>query len=239
MLVYDCMQEAYRELMDWMETADLSDLDAAAGHVDRTLFGERDRLLGYHARDVYDILAYYRQTGARPQWILMEERAEYDVARLARHIVDNDLRRTETRRYIEDEWNRANGKWMAFFGYRNENAFYRAVELECSRLERPVPPPSAAPLTQKEEIQVQDLPLEEIRRRFPEIGEKLRDAVFARFRDGDGYFFSAGSGYRSRNKLDFQVDHIKPMSQGGKTTLGNLQLLTRQENGAKGDSWQG
>ena len=238
-LVYDCMQEAYRELMDWMETADLSDLDAAAGHVDRTLFGERDRLLGYHARDVYDILAYYRQTGARPQWILMEERAEYDVARLARHIVDNDLRRTETRRYIEDEWNRANGKWMAFFGYRNENAFYRAVELECSRLERPVPPPSAAPLTQKEEIQVQDLPLEEIRRRFPEIGEKLRDAVFARFRDGDGYFFSAGSGYRSRNKLDFQVDHIKPMSQGGKTTLGNLQLLTRQENGAKGDSWQG
>ena len=128
---------------------------------------------------------------------------------------------------------------MAFFGYRNENAFYRAVELECSRLERPVPPPSAAPLTQKEEIQVQDLPLEEIRRRVPEIGEKLRDAVFARFRDGDGYFFSAGSGYRSRNKLDFQVDHIKPMSQGGKTTLGNLQLLTRQENGAKGDSWQG
>lgn len=238
-LVYDCMQDAYRELMDWMESAGLSDLDAATAHVDQILFGEKERLLGYHWQDVYDILAYYRQTGAKPQWIPLEERSEYDVARLARHIVDNDLRRTETRQYVEDEWNRANGKWMAFFGYQNEKAFYRAVELECDRLERPTPSPSAMPLTQKEEIQVQDLPLEEIRRRFPEIGEKLRDAVFARFRDGDGYFFSAGSGYRSRNKLDFQVDHIKPMSQGGKTTLDNLQLLTRQENGAKGDNWQG
>lgn len=53
---------------------------------------------------------------------------------------------------------------MAFFGYQNENAFYRVAELECSRLERPVPPPSVMPLTLKEEIQIQDLPLEEIRR---------------------------------------------------------------------------
>lgn len=50
-----------------------------------------------------------------------------------------------------------------------------------------------------------------------------------------GYFFSAESGYRSKNRLDFQIDHIQPMSQGGKTTLDNLQLLTRKENGTKGD----
>ncbi|SFG94957.1 DEAD/DEAH box helicase family protein [Enterocloster clostridioformis] len=237
-LVYDCMQEAYQELTQWMETADLSDLDAAVGHVDQILFGEKERLLGYHEQDVYDILAYYRQTGAKPQWIPLEERAEYDVARIAKHIVDNDLRRTETRQYIENEWNRANGKWMAFFGYHNENAFYRAIQLECNRLERPVPTPATKPLTQKEEIQIQDLPLEEIRRRFPAIGEKLRNAIFEKFQDAEGYFFSAESGYRSKNRLDFQIDHIRPMSQGGKTTLDNLQLLTRQENGSKGDDWQ-
>lgn len=235
-LVYDCMQEAYQELTQWMETADLSDLDAAASHVDEILFGEKERLLGYHEQDVYDILAYYQQTGAKPQWIPLEERAEYDVAQIAKHIVDNDLRRTETRQYIENEWSRANGKWMAFFGYQNENAFYRAVELECSRLERPVPAPVTRPLTQKEEIQIQDLPLEEIRRRFPAIGEKLRNAVFEKFQDAEGYFFSAESGYRSKSKLDFQIDHILPMSQGGKTTLDNLQLLTQQENGTKGDN---
>lgn len=236
-LVYDCMQEAFRELMSWMENADLSDLDAAAIHVDDTLFGEKDRLLGYRMQDVKDILAYYHQTGAKPQWIALEERKEYDVAQLAKQIVERDMRRSETNQFIEDEWNRAGGKWAAFFGYQNKDAFYRAMEIECRHIERPVPPPTAKPLTQKEEIQIQDLPLEEIRRRYPEIGERLRNAVFARFQDADGYFFSAGSDYRSKNKLDFQIDHIKPMSQGGQTTLANLQLLTRYENGTKGDTW--
>lgn len=50
-----------------METADLSDPDTAAGHVDQILFGEKERLLRYHEQDVYDILAYYQQIGAKPQ----------------------------------------------------------------------------------------------------------------------------------------------------------------------------
>ena len=53
-------------------------------------------------------------------------------------------------------------------------------------------------------------------------------------RGDDRYFFSAGNGYRGRSRLNFQIDHIPPMSQRGKTTLDNMQLLTRQENGAKG-----
>lgn len=234
-LVYDCMQEAYRELMDWMKGADLSDLDAAASHVDQMLFGEKDRLLGYSLQDVYDILAYYWQAGAKPEWIPLEERSEFDVAQLAKHIEENDLRRSEASQYIENEWNRASGKWVAFFGCQNFKAFRRAVMLEQDRLAYGDEPPKEAPITRREEIQVQDLPLEEIRRRFPEVGEKLRDAVFGKYRDAEGYFYSAESGYRSRNKLDFQIDHIVPMSQGGKTTLDNLQLLTRRENGAKGD----
>lgn len=234
-LVYDCMQEAFQEMEQWMETADLSDLYAAVSHVDQTLFGEKERLLGYHAQDVYDFLAYYQQTGAKPQWIPLEERAEYDVARLAEHIISSRLDDMEVRRYLEGEWDRSDGKWTAFFGYQNFKAFRRAVQLERERLVYGDEPPKESPVTRREEIQVQDLPLEEIRRRFPVVGEKLRAAVFGRFRDEEGYFFSAESGYRSRNKLDFQIDHIVPMSQGGKTTLDNLQLLTRRENGAKGD----
>jgi hypothetical protein len=238
-LVYDCMQEAYQQLTEWMETADLSDLDAAAAHVDQTLFGEKERLLGYHTQDVADILAYYQQTGTKPQWIPLEERAEYDVATLAQYIISNRLDDMAVRQYLEDEWNRSGGKWTAFFGYQNFKTFRRAVQLERDRLVYGEEQPKAEPITRREEIQIQDLPLEEIRRRFPEIGEKLRNAVFEKFQDTDGYFFSAQSGYRSKNRLDFQIDHIQPMSQGGKTTLDNLQLLTRQENGEKGDSWQG
>lgn len=237
-LVYDCMQEAYGQLMEWMEHADLSDLDAAAAHVDETLFGETDRLLGYHPGDVRDILAFYRQTGAKPQWIAMEERREYDVVELARHILDSRLDALATDGYLKDAWNQAGGKWSAFFGYHNYKAFRKAVRQECDRLIDGPEPPRAAPITKREELQIQDLPLEEIRRRFPELGEKLRSAVFAKFQDAQGYYFSAESGFKSKNRLDFQIDHIRPMSKGGKTTLDNLQLLTRRENTVKSDTWQ-
>lgn len=234
-LVYDCMQEAYSELLRWMEGADLSDLDGAAAHVDGTLFGEKERRLGYQPGDVRDILAFYRQTGAKPQWIPLEERAKYDVANLARHIVDEDLGPVATDNYLKGEWGRADAEWTAFFGYQNYKAFRKAVRQECDRFVDGPEPTRAVPITKREEIQIQDLPLKEIRCRFPAIGEKLRNAVFEKFQDAEGYFFSAESGYRSKSKLEFQIDHINPMSHGGKTTLDNLQLLTRQENATKGD----
>lgn len=234
-LVYDCMQEAYSELLRWMENADLSDLDSAADHVDETLFGEKERRLGYHIGDVRDILAFYRQTGAKPQWIPLKERAKYDVAALARYIIDENLSQVATDNYLRGEWSQADAKWTTFFGYQNYKAFRKAVQQECNRFIDGPEPVRTNPITKREEIQIQDLSLEEIRRRFPVIREKLREAVFAKFQDSEGYYFSAESGYRSKSRLDFQIDHIKPMSQGGKTTLDNLQLLTRQENGAKGD----
>jgi superfamily II DNA or RNA helicase len=236
-LVYDCMQESYRQLMDWMATADLSDLDASAAHVDQTLFGEKDRLLGYRVQDVADILAYYRQTETKPQWIPLEERAQYDVASLAQYIINNHMDDMAVRQYLESEWSRSEGKWTAFFGYQNFKAFRKAVQLERDRLIYGEEPPKVDPITMREEIQIQDLPLEEIRRRFPSLGEKLRTAVFEKYKDTDGFYYSAMSGYRSMNRLDFQIDHIQPMAQGGKTILDNLQLLTRLENRIKGDHW--
>jgi hypothetical protein len=74
------------------------------------------------------------------------------------------------------------------------------------------------------------LSLYEIRQKFPELGEKIMAAVFDKFTDADGCYYSAQSGYKNRNKLDFQIGYIVPMSQGGKTVLDNLQLLTRAEN---------
>ncbi|WP_442943308.1 HNH endonuclease signature motif containing protein [Nostoc sp.] len=34
-------------------------------------------------------------------------------------------------------------------------------------------------------------------------------------------------------RKDFQIHHIKPMSQGGFTTIDNLQLLTRKAHAEK------
>lgn len=239
-LVYDCMQKSYEDLMQWLkniEPATLTNLDASAAHIDQLLFGQRDKLLGYHKQDIYDILAYYHQNEVLPQWIPLEERAEYDISVLAKNIINNKYSRIEEDDYINSEWQRADSKWAAFLGYHNIKAFTSAIDQECRRLMHPerYQPPKSMPITQQEEIQIQNLPLEEIRRRYPELGEKLRNAVFEKYQDKEGYYYSADSGYRSKNKLDFQIDHIKPMKHGGLTCLENLQLLTRRENALKSD----
>lgn len=116
-----------------------------------------------------DILAYYRQTGIQPQWIPLEEREKYDVALIAKHIVENRYVDLAIKDYLNSEWNRAGGRWTAFFGYQNLKAFRKAVQLERDRLIYPedYTAPTALPLTKKEEVQIQSLPLAEIRRRYP------------------------------------------------------------------------
>ena len=68
----------------------------------------------------------------------------------------------------------------------------------------------------------------------PAYEKWLRDQVFEKFKDEEGFYYSAESGYKSKSRLIFQVDHIIPMHNGGLTKLDNLQLLTRGENMVKG-----
>lgn len=76
--------------------------------------------------------------------------------------------------------------------------------------------------------------LYEIKNANPAYGKWLSDQVYDKYKDEDGFYFSAESGYKSKNRLSFQVDHIVPMHNGGLTKLDNLQLLTREENMIKG-----
>ncbi|MCL2822834.1 MAG: DEAD/DEAH box helicase family protein [Polyangiaceae bacterium] len=235
--VYDCMTRAYEEFFAWLPTADLDDEEAAADRVDSNLFGTLDLLLGYSKQDVVDIIRYYKERQEVPQLIYLSERENYDPAVLARHIIDNNLTRAAHQAYIESEWNRADTRWAAFFGVENQKAFHKLIDVELHRIERPqdFSKPTTAPITEREMIQIKDLSLREIKDRFPEIEEKIRDTVFAKFRDADGFYRCALSGHRSRNRVPFQIDHIKPMSRGGLTELGNLQLLKRSENVRKSD----
>ena len=235
-LVYDCMHEAFKALFEWLPTADLRNVKSATQHINDILFAETDRLIGYRKKDIEDIISYYKQTEGIPEFIAFTERNDYDISRLARHIVDKDLGEKGRQEYIAEEWPTGESRWKAFFGVSNELAFLNVIDSEIKKITRPdlYKKPEGKPITQHEQRQIQDLPLYEIRQQFPELGEKIRIAVFDKFTDADGYYYSAQGGYRSKNKLDFQIDHIIPMANGGTTVIENLQLLTRSENLRKG-----
>ncbi|MHC5728144.1 MAG: HNH endonuclease signature motif containing protein [Nostoc sp.] len=72
------------------------------------------------------------------------------------------------------------------------------------------------------------LALHEIKERDIVEYRKIKNAVFAKHTDAKGFITCAISGVKSQMRRDFQIDHIKPMSQGGLTTIDNLQLLTRK-----------
>lgn len=91
------------------------------------------------------------------------------------------------------------------------------------------------PIVIADKFKYEDLSMSQIRELNINYWRELRDKVFEKYKDEDGYYFSATNEYRSVSRVYFQIDHIIPISKGGKTVLDNLQLLTRWENANKGD----
>ena len=58
---------------------------------------------------------------------------------------------------------------------------------------------------------------------------------FIKAKDADGNYRCACCGVADKSRIYFQVDHIVPMNNGGKSVVENLQILCRQCNGTKGD----
>ena len=82
----------------------------------------------------------------------------------------------------------------------------------------------------------EDMSLYEIRKYNPEYEKKLRDDTFEASLNDDGCYVCANCGFQAKQKVPFQVDHIKPMNKGGKTIPENLQILCRNCNAKKSDS---
>lgn len=232
-LVYDCMKRAYDEFFDWLPHADLSLERSVAEHVENSLFDTRDMLLGYNKQDILDIINFFKQTEEVPQFIQLSDRKDYNIEAIAKQIIDSPENKVDI---ITKEWERSDKHWSAFFGIENQKVFRKLISDAIDRIQYPddYKKSEIKPMTRKEIIKLKDLTLYEIREKFPELGEKLRSSVFEKYTDLEGFYYCAESGYRSKNRLEFQIDHIIPMSKGGVTEPENLQLLTRTENMKKG-----
>ena len=77
------------------------------------------------------------------------------------------------------------------------------------------------------------MPLNEIKERDQLEYLKIKDAVFAKHTDAEKSIVCAISGVKNQMRRNFEIDHIKPMSQSGLTTIENLQVLSHEAHKRK------
>lgn len=246
-LVYDNILQSYTDfikaLPSFFDQNNLSgkefleddELDEYAELIEDELFKGTLKYPAYHIQDIKDILQYYAIQGEIPVFIELKDREKYDIDKIASEIIDKDLGEKSQTELINTIWDNNEIEWQTFFNF-DKRGFLREINLAKSRINHPelFKRRGIKPTEEKELRSYEKLRLHELREQDPVYEKWLRDEVFKKFTDKDGFYFSAISGYKSKNKLDFQIDHIQSMHNGGLTSFGNLQLLTRSENAIKG-----
>ena len=226
-LVYDCMKAKFDELFDWLKNrADKKffdiGIDAAADEIDEKFFGVREELLAYDKENICDILRFYVQNDCNllPQFVEFDKRAEYDLSPLVQQVADKDF--IETMKIIENAWS-TDDKWKQLFGENNQTAFINAVMAEIAKKAGIIEKPTNE-LTDEEIKTAENVQLDVLVVRHPEIYEKIRDAVYEKFSDETDYFDEQKSN-RSKYRLDFEIEYKTTLSSGGKTSPDNLKLV--------------
>ncbi|MEH2382545.1 MAG: DEAD/DEAH box helicase family protein [Nostoc sp.] len=242
-LLYDDTEEAYdnfvNDLKPLFQSIDLQDreilteaeLEELWQTAKQISFPDYQTLLGYRDDDIKNILRFYAQKQIPPAFLAFSERRKCDLSIVARYIYDNSLGGKAEADYIKSLWNDEKSFWQVLFSY-NKVYFMKQLAIEIMKITDPEiygdyvvgTIPNVIPDT----VPIEKLTLYEIKERDILEYIKIKKAVFAKHTDAKGFISCAISGVKSQMRRDFQIDHIKPMSQGGLTTIDNLQLLTRK-----------
>ncbi len=237
-LLYDETEEAYDNFINDLEAIfkliDADDREVLSeGELEYLLNIIKDKylpnaqsLLAYRDDDVINILRFYAQKQIRPEFLAFRERRKCNLAIVAKHIYDNDLGDRATDAYIDSLWNDEKLFWQVLFGSKLN--FVKQLDIERYKFKGYYGNQiSELPVLVPDDVPLEDLTLNEIKERDPFEYRKIKDAVFAKY-SADGFIWCAVSKFKSQSRNDFQIDHIKPISQGGKTVLNNLQVLSRK-----------
>ena len=246
-LVYDCFKDELNNLIDNLgdifkncnieEKEYLSDkeVNILCKYGEDKYLKESDTSIAYNEDDIKDIIIYYSQTGEKPKFMPLEEREKFDISKIAKEIYDKDFGEKAKKEYIDKLWKNENNFLKLFFN-GNKRMLYDILNKELSKISFAEEEEGIDCIeVDYEEVEDKILTLKELEDQNPTKAKELREAVFNKFKDEDGYYHSAISDYKSKSKVNFQIDHIIPISEGGLTEFSNLQLLTRWENMKKGN----
>lgn len=243
-LVYDNMSTAYKKFVNDISSI-LSDevLPRKPQHMDFVKLGRRveeeyftevEKYPGYSSEDIWDILKFYYQHSTCPTFVEFKDRAKFDINKVAHEV--KEMKHAQKMDHLKKVWSEEHNEWKTFFGY-DIRYFIEEVELALRRCHDPeIWARKAVPKPVIDELRPLDLlTMDQIRDVDVEHWQKLHDEVFGRHRDKDGCYVCAKTGFRSKQKVHFHIDHIKPYASGGLTVLDNLQLLHIRENLRKGN----
>ncbi|MFW5794870.1 MAG: DEAD/DEAH box helicase family protein [Bacillota bacterium] len=245
-LIYNNTKEVYEEFISDLDSIfdhyDLNDqeyldedkLENLFKAVEEKYFIGRDMIPGYKKEDIKDIIRYYALKGFEPGFLELENRNKFNLSKEAEYIYENSLGGREETDYINKIWSAEDNFWKVFFNH-NKSYFIRQLNIEKEKIAHPelFEVDEEEPVIIADKVDIEDLTMSEIKNKNPKYWRKLNDAVYEKYQDENGYYHSAEGNFKSKSKFKFQIDHIKPISKGGKTVLDNLQLLTRKENAKK------
>lgn len=247
-VVYDNLAAPYAQFIDDLprlfkshgsavgSELDSKKLNGLVGEVETRYFRKPETKTFFRREDVRNILEFFSKTGSKPTFFEFKDREKFDLAKVAASIYDQELGGAKKTRFINEVWDREASGWKAFFGF-NQPYFVRALSKELEKLEFPhhFKKTETVPQVTLEVRDFWHMSLDDIERHDPDYAKKLRDGVFAGAMDDKGFYVCAQSGFRSKNRGRFHVDHKVPLSKGGLTVPQNLQLLEISENLRKGN----
>ena len=245
-LLYDDTEQAYEDFINDLpflfeplkigsrEELSFQELDALLTQVKIEYFANFNSLIGYRDEDIKNILRYYAQNETKPDFLPFKNRKDCDLAKVASHIYDKGLGGVAKTEYVDSLWDNRETFWQVLFGYE-KRYFKHQLHIETCKIEEPeiyeITPTKAR--VEPDIVDIHTLPLSEIKEIDFEYYRKLKDSIYASHTDSDGYITCAISKFRSKRRINFQIDHIKPIAEGGLSTLDNLQVLSRKDHTEK------
>ncbi len=179
--------------------------------------------------DLLDIITYYDINKSMPVFFTFKEREKYDITKLAKYILANDLTSTQKKEFITQEWEGHNGNsiWKDFYG-NNRKFFIDDINLEIHKIDFPEDFKfSEAPKVEYKKEKLENLPLHQ----WPyDEYKKMLEAVYEKWNREH-----PNEKIEKKDRVKYDIDHIIAMNNGGKTTLENLRPLLRHLNKIKGD----
>lgn len=184
--------------------------------------------IGISSNMVYDLVKSYLASGQLPEIHKLSDRVDlYELAKQLVDIADDKLDKL-----IMEIWKARKDihKWYDFYYYEGLMKVYRQRFIN-SNLKSP-----DFIIPDKE-----DMDMGTLKKYYPEYYEELREYVFQNAFDAETEKYVAaqpsedGKKYSSPHRKLFEIDHIIPISKGGKTVKENLQLLYYKDNRIKGN----